>query len=375
MKILHLVTLASSDGAGGGPLRVALNQALELSRRGHDVQLAAGWLGEGSPPTSIEGIPAHFFPIHRFVPRTGLSGIVSFRLTLWLIREVSAWDIVHIHAGRDLISTGSLVVARARRCRYVTQTHGMIQPDRRLRARIMDAVAVRRLLLRARVRFVLTQREMDGLAEVLGTRVPFERIFNGVPAENGLIRKRSDNEVLYCARLHVRKRPVAFVEMAGELRRRGIEANFSLVGPDEGELPAVQKAIEAGNLQDVVRYEGSLSYEAVRARMSQSGIYVLPSVHEPFPMSLLEALSLGLPSVCTDSCDISEILRDGRAALVTDGSVPAMADAVEAILKDEGLKSELTANARKVTRTIFSMEAVGDKLEQCYMMAQRNNVQ
>jgi glycosyltransferase involved in cell wall biosynthesis len=251
----------------------------------------------------------------------------------------------------------------------------MIQPDRRLRARIMDAVAVRRLLLRARVRFVLTQREMDGLAEVLGTRVPFERIFNGVPAENGLIRKRSDNEVLYCARLHVRKRPVAFVEMAGELRRRGIEANFSLVGPDEGELPAVQKAIEAGNLQDVVRYEGSLSYEAVRARMSQSGIYVLPSVHEPFPMSLLEALSLGLPSVCTDSCDISEILRDGRAALVTDGSVPAMADAVEAILKDEGLKSELTANARKVTRTIFSMEAVGDKLEQCYMMAQRNNVQ
>src|SRR4029450_11626111 len=84
------------------------------------------------------------------------------------------------------------------------------------------------------------------------------------------------------------------------------------------------------------------------------------------PMSLLEALALGLPSVCTDSCGISRPLRDYGAAIVTDGSVAAMADAVQAILEGPALRSELSRNARKVVAEIFSMEAVGTRREQTY---------
>jgi glycosyltransferase involved in cell wall biosynthesis len=367
MKILHLVTLASSDGAFGGPLRVALNQAAELARRGHDVQIAAGWQGTEPPPTAIDGIPAKLFAAFRLIRPMGFSGMVSPGLTWWLARSIADYDMVHVHAGRDLISTTSLAIARARRRQYVTQTHGMIQPDHRLRARIMDAIAMRRLLTGAEQRFVLTREEEEGLHEVLGTSVSCERLLNGVPELSSRSPLREGRrEVLFCARLHPRKRPVAFVQVAAELARRGVNASFALIGPDEGELGAVRDTIAKEGVAELVQYEGALDYSVVIDRMTQADVYVLPSVNEPFPMSLLEALSVGLPSVCTDSCDISAELREHRAAVVTDGSVEAMADAVEAILSDDFLRAELASNAVRAVRRVFSMDVVGTQLERCY---------
>jgi glycosyltransferase involved in cell wall biosynthesis len=367
VKILHVVTLVSPDGAFGGPIRVALNQAAELRRRGHDVHIAAGWRGQGSPPSTLDGTPARLFHAFRMIRPMGFSGMMSPRLALWLLMKIGDYDVVHVHAGRDLISTTSLALAWVRRRPYVTQTHGMVQPDKRLRARIMDAAAVRRLLRAARTRFVLTQHEEDGLQEVLDSSMTCERLPNGVPEQIDYPHLvKAGREVLFCARLHKRKRPVAFVEMAAELVRRGLAATFAIVGPDDGELAAVRELISDKGLEEVVRYEGALDYDAVIARMQEADVYVLPSVHEPFPMSLLEGLALGLPSVCTDTCDISKPLRDHGAAIITDGSIAAMASAVQAILEDPDLRSELTWNARKVVAELFSMEAVGNRLERTY---------
>jgi glycosyltransferase involved in cell wall biosynthesis len=361
------VTLVSPDGAFGGPIRVALNQAAELRRRGHDVHIAAGWRGQGSPPSTLDGTPARLFRAFRLIRPMGFSGMVSPQLALWLLRNIEDYDVVHVHAGRDLISTTCLALAWVRRRPYVTQTHGMVQPDARLRARIMDAAAVRRLLGAARTRFVLTQHEEHGLQDVLCSPMTCERLPNGVPEQaDPPDMARGGHEVLFCARLHERKRPVAFVEMAAELMRRGLAATFAIVGPDDGELAAVRESISHQGLEQVVGYESALDYHAVPARMRHADVYVLPSVHEPFPMSLLEALALGLPSVCTDTCDIATPLRDHGAAIVTDGSVAAMADAVQAILESPDLCSELSRNARRVVAELFSMKAVGNRLERTY---------
>jgi glycosyltransferase involved in cell wall biosynthesis len=153
------------------------------------------------------------------------------------------------------------------------------------------------------------------------------------------------------------------VEVAAELTRRGIRATYALVGPDEGELTAVLSTIEERNLQDIVHYDGALDYDEVLERMSRATVYILPSVDEPFGMSLLEALSLGIPSICTSSCGLAGILREQRAALVTGESVVEMADGVQKILRDESLNRELSLNGKRAVADLFSMKAVGDQLE------------
>ena len=365
MKILHLVTLVSPDGAYGGPLRVALNQAVELRRRGHDVHIAAGWRGVGRPPGSLDGVPVHLFPVQQIVRYRGHSGLLSMGLSRWLLHNVQEYELLHIHAGRDLISTSSMAVARVKHRPFVTQTHGMVAPDSRVVVRANDLIFTRRLLRAARCRFVLTQREMTDLRAVLGPGARTEVLINGVPSAPAAASSRS-REVLYCARLQKRKRPTAFVEMADELRRRGVSASFAIAGPDEGELSAVLGLIRERELEDIVRYEGALDYGDVLQRMARAGIYVLPSVDEPFAMSLLEALSLGLPSLCTVSCGLADFLQERRAAMVTGESVTEMADGLQRILDEESLRAELSGNGRRAVAELFSMAAVANQLERVY---------
>jgi glycosyltransferase involved in cell wall biosynthesis len=300
--------------------------------------------------------------------------MVSPGLIWWLVKNVDQFDMLHIHAGRDLISTASLGIARMRRRPYVTQTHGMVQPDQRSLVRILDVIAIRALLRRAHIRFVLTEREHEGLTSILGGSARCVRLPNGVPEAQLSAKSGTGREVLFCARLHSRKRPTAFVEMAAELVRDGVQATFALVGPDDGELSAVRKLIAENSLEAAVRYEGPLDYQDVLARMAKTDVYVLPSVNEPFPMSLLEALSLGLPSVCTDSCELAGELRDYRAAIVTDGTVSALTTAVRTLLTNASLRSELAGNARRMINERFSMHAIGNHLDKAYEECVRRNV-
>jgi len=364
MRVVHVVTLVSDDGAFGGPLRVALNQVRELRRRGHAVTLAAGWRGVGSPPVEVDGVPVRLFPVRQAVPGSGFSGLISTGLLRWLRTALPEADLAHVHSGRDLISLGALGLARASGTRYVVQTHGMIAPDPRPRARVLDALLVRRLLGSAARHLVLTSHEMRDLQAMLPGRVRLHRVLNGVPVPREAA--QLSREVLYCARLHPRKRPEAFVEMAGLLRDRGLWVDCPVVGPDEGSLALVQARVRELGLQEQVRYEGALPYDGVLERMRRAGIYVLPSVDEPFPMSLLEALSLGLPCVTTDSCGISDLLQEAQAAVITDGSPEALADAVAQLLGDEPRRQALATRARQTVRERFSIDAVVDDLEAVY---------
>ena len=366
MRILHLITLYSPDGAFGGPLRVALNQAVELGGRGHVVQLAGGWTSSGEPPAAVGGVQLHLFRSRRPVPRGGFSALVSPGLVWWLISHAADYDIIHVHAGRDLTSQSVMIVLALLRRKFVIQTHGMIGIDGRLRTKLVDVLWVRRLLRQATSRLVLTQREKNELSVLVGSDVSVQMMGNGVPSAGRSSVASDRGEVLFCARLHPRKRPLAFVQMAAVLVARGVQARFTIVGPDEGELHAVRGAISALGLSQFVRYDGALAYDEVLLRMARAEVYVLPSVDEPFPMSLLEALSAGVATVSTDSTGVASILLENQAGLVCDRGVDALADAVERLLGDPDLRAELSRNALHVVDTVFSLTSVCDELERTY---------
>jgi len=252
-------------------------------------------------------------------------------------------------------------------CPTVVQTHGMIGPDRRVRARVLDRLAVRRLVGSAQGHLVLTDEEQRDLPVVLDRLLPgLHRVRNGVvvPSQEADV-ATGRPDVLYCARLHPRKRPAAFVEMA-RLVARTDDVTFSMVGPDGGELDRLRGSGAFTGPGSAVRYEGPLPYDRILDRMREATVYVLPSFDEPFPMTLLEAMSLGLPCVCTDSCGISAELRETGAAVVTDGSAENMAAAVRELLRDGGRRRALGRRARAVAQRLYSVTGVADRLEEIY---------
>ncbi|GAU69262.1 putative glycosyltransferase [Streptomyces sp. NBRC 110611] len=370
MRITHVVTLVSDDGAYGGPVSVAAGQLGELAARGHDVGLVSLWRGRGAPPHTVDGVPLHARTARTLVPGQGFLGLFHPGLLPLLWRRAGRSEVLHLHAGRDLVSLAALMVAVARRRPFLAQTHGMVQPRGTAVARLFDRVYVP-LLRRAAAVLVLTGPEETGLRQVLGVGgPPLVRLPNGVRATAPAVRRRPA-DVLFLARLHGRKRPEAFVRMAALVHRERPEVSFTLHGADEGRLPAVRRLIAEEGLASVVRYGGALGHDAAVRRTAQATVYVLPSVAEPFPMGVLEALAVGTPVVCTDSCGIAGALRRRGAAVVTDGTPERLAEAVLRLLEDGALRARVAEAGRAAVDAEFSLAAVADELERWYRSARR----
>lgn len=366
MRIVHVVTLVSDGGAYGGPVSVATGQLGELAARGHHVELVALWRGRTRPSRRWDGVPLRARRARTLLPGMGFLGLLHPLLPVDLWRLVRRADLVHIHAGRDLVSLTALAVTVLLRRPFVAQTHGMVQPRRGAVARLFDGVYVP-LLRRARCCVVLTGAERTALAEVLGPSAPrLHLLGNGVAKAPGGDGDPQRPEVVYLARLHPVKRPEAFVEAAALVHAERPEAVFTLYGPDEGALPAVRRLVEDRGLSHVVRYGGALGHEEAMRRIASGAVYVLPSASEVFPMSLLEALAAGTPTVCTSGCGIAPELAARGASVVTDGSPREIAAAVTGLLRDPARRRRLTEAGLRAVRDLYAVEAVVDRLEELY---------
>jgi glycosyltransferase involved in cell wall biosynthesis len=356
-------------------VRVAVNQTRSLLEAGHDVTLVAGAQGYGNLlPTQYDGVPVKLFPAARLVPGTGFAGLVSPSLLRYVRSKADEVDVVHIHVARDLVT---LPVARwslKRKVPYVLQTHGMIDPSSNPLSVPLDAFCTKPVLAGAGAVLYLTPTERVGLSEVSSHSLSYVHLINGVPLQDLDSFGPSDHrEVLFLARLHARKRPAAFINMARELAPTFPDVSFRLVGPDEGEGPASMRSIDEAGLRRSIQWEGPISPDRTLDRISRASIYVLPSVDEPFPMSVLEAMSLGKPVIVTGSCGLAPAIRAARAGIVVGESSRSLIEAVRTLLTDPNLRSEMGNRARDLAREAFGMDTVVRTLQDTYEEVSQQN--
>jgi glycosyltransferase involved in cell wall biosynthesis len=82
-------------------------------------------------------------------------------------------------------------------------------------------------------------------------------------------------------------------------------------------------------------------------RLNQADVFCLPSFAEGLPVSIMEAMAIGVPVVTTYISGIPELAQDHRRALtVPAGNVEALADAITELINDRALGEELAKAAR-----------------------------
>lgn len=114
------------------------------------------------------------------------------------------------------------------------------------------------------------------------------------------------------------------------------------VGPAEAEI---RREVRRLGLTDTVIFAG-FREDAVRIA-SALDVFVLPSEHEGLPIALLEAMSVGRPSVVTAVGGTPEVVEDGREAIVVPPADPsALAAGILRLLGDADLRRRLGERAR-----------------------------
>src|SRR5947208_3258851 len=104
MRVLQVVTLITPDGAYGGPVRVAFNQAQQLRSKGYDALIVATARGYSPLPRELNDTPVRLSKARLLLPFAGFSGIVSPSMLWWMLRHRRDYDVVHVHLARDLVT-------------------------------------------------------------------------------------------------------------------------------------------------------------------------------------------------------------------------------------------------------------------------------
>ncbi|WP_254538917.1 glycosyltransferase [Halomarina litorea] len=164
-------------------------------------------------------------------------------------------------------------------------------------------------------------------------------------------------DLLWVGRFESEKDPLTFLAALDELADRGRSFNAVLAG--DGPLhPVVERAVRERALADRVDLVGWVDDPADYYR--RAGAFVLTSERDALPLSLVEAMATGLPSVVPAVGNVPDVARDGETALVADDRTPAaFADALDRLLGDDDLRERLGANAGNVSER-YSYDAATD---------------
>ena len=140
--------------------------------------------------------------------------------------------------------------------------------------------------------------------------------------------------------------PEMAVKVLFELQRKYPNASLTMVGPDkDGSLQTTKAFADFINCK--VSFTGKLSKEDWWQLASEHDIFINTTHFDNTPVSVMEAMALGLPVVSTNVGGIPYLLTDKEnALLVPDNDDKAMAKVILDLLEDQEKVNLITRNAR-----------------------------
>ncbi len=103
------------------------------------------------------------------------------------------------------------------------------------------------------------------------------------------------------------------------------------------------------------------------AEFAAHDLFVLPSLFEGTPLTLMEAMASGLPIVTTATCGMRDVIRDGEnGLLVPIRDASAVANAVARLIADRSLRERLGRAAREEAMRRYTWDAVAVPVREAY---------
>lgn len=158
------------------------------------------------------------------------------------------------------------------------------------------------------------------------------------------------------AALRPEKNHSLFLEVARRVRQRFPSTYFIIIG-DGPERPSIEKKIAELSLNDSVFLLGTRS--DTERLVAALDIFTLTSHNEASPVSILEALSCGVPVVSTRVGSVSEsVMDDWNGYTVEPGDTIQLAHRISSLILSPELARSLGSNGRDHTVSRFSLDSM-----------------
>lgn len=182
-------------------------------------------------------------------------------------------------------------------------------------------------------------------------------------------RQETPGRILYAGTITPLKDITTLLRALATVRRTLPDAHLRLAGrtADAAYERELRELVAANGLQEHVRFLGLLDTPAMLREYAECSLVALPSRQEVLPMTVIEAMAMGIPVVATRAGGLGDLIEDGvTGALVNVGDDAGMAAAIGRLLGDADLRARMGRNGRATAQDRFRAAAVAAKYRDVY---------
>jgi len=383
MRILQVIPYFIPAWGYGGPPAIVYNLSKELVHGGHQVVVyttdtlnASDRIKETEE--TIDGIK-----VRRF---RNVSNSIAYKHHLFLSpgmlfaarKELPSFDIIHVYEYRTFQNVLVHHYTKKYDIPYVSQADGSLETifrKQRLK-KTFDLFFGHRIIRDASKLIAITHAEVEQYKELGAEDSKIVYIPNSIDfseyeqlPRKGTFRGKygitKEKIILFLGRIHKIKGLDILLEAVAAPIKEGQKIRLVIAGPDYGYLDRLKKLAEKLRIDDRITFTGFIFGATKLAAYVDADVYVLPSIYETFPITVLEACACATPVIVTDRCQIADLVR-GNVGFVVPYDKDRLQDAILNMLTDKQLRMKFGERGRILVRERYNCSRRAEQIEAVY---------
>ena len=383
MRILQVIPNFVPAWGYGGPIPVCFELSKKLIEFGHQVTVCTTDTYNNKQRNLVEEETIDGIKVIRF---KNFSNYLAwqhrlsfpFNFNNYVKKNIKNFDIAHLHEFRTLQNIIVQHYSSKYDTPYVIQSHGTVLPiiAKQRMKKIFDYLWGYKILQNASKVLALTTEELNEYKMMNVLEKNIEIVPNGINISDynnlpkkGEFRKKyniHNNEkiILFLGRIHKIKGLELLVHTFIDLSKKMDNIKLIIVGPDDGFLQKLNEIINESKLNEKILLTGPLYGEEKLCAYVDSDVYVLPSFHEGFPITILEACMCGTPVITTNHCGIPELVR--KFGFVVESDKNQLKKAIIKVLDDNNTVKKFNARGKKLIEDNYNWDIIVDRIVKLY---------
>ena len=356
MKIVQLIT--HMHEIGGAQVHVR-----DISRRlfeeGHTVSIIYGGGKEATEDLKIDGVN-YFFSKYLIRQIHVWKDLIAFIEVRRMLKDIQP-DLVAIHSSKagivGRIASWSVRIPCVFTAHGWAFTEGVEPKKQRLYRTIEKGVGK----LSKKVITVCDQDRNLALSHNVLPANKIKTIHNGVlDSRYSSINSITNDEVkiLMVARFDQPKQQLQLLHALMHIK----DLNWHMIFVGDGRLKQSSvQYVQENDLADKVTFLGTNSN--VSELLNEADIFVLTSAWEGLPLSILEAMSHGLPIIASNVGGVKEAVRDNENGFLINGN---LTESIKLLVENELLRVKMGTRSREIYEASFTFDNMYEKTVNLY---------
>lgn len=373
MKVLHVIPRLAIQC--GGPVTAVLGMTSALSKAGVEVRLTTTDHWSGGRPDKIE-VDTKIYPC--------LFGPWQFspKLARALPEHVAWADVVNLHTLWSFPTAEAARVCRKMSVPYIVRPCGMLDSwslaQKSLKKRLYTSLLERRTINGAAALWFTSEEERRG-AQAFNYLSPdiviplglAPQAYKDLPAPGAFRSLHPELEnrryVLFLGRITPKKQTGLLLKAYARVCDEFPDVSLVIAGPDEGTyLRELKQLAKSSGVADRTLFTGPLRGQEVQAALQDSELFVLPSLHENFGVSVIEALACGVPVVLSNLVNLAVDISRAEAGLAITPDEESLVESLRTLLSNRALAHRMGRNGRQLALESYTWEGIAPRLIDLY---------